>query len=63
MDVTKKTDGVYFKGVVLDLSPVETLTVISALDTLHKDGGRNELDRVASKEMRQQIMSVFEEGR
>lgn len=63
MNVALKKEGEYLKGVMLDLSPVETLTVISALDTLHKDGGRNELDRVASKEMRQQIMSVFEEGR
>lgn len=63
MNVALKKEGEYLKGVMLDLSPVETMTVISALDTLHKDGGRNELDRVASKEMRQQIMSVFEEGR
>lgn len=56
MNVTIRKDGQYIKGIVLDLSPVEGITVMTALDCLHKDGGRNELDRVASKELRQQIM-------
>ena len=60
MEVSVKRDGRYIKGVVLYLTPVESLTVLSALDTLHKDGGRNEIDRVASKEMRQKIMAEME---
>lgn len=60
MNVSVKRSKEAFKGVVLDLSPIETMIVLTALNTLHADGGRNEMDKVASKTMRQQILEEIE---
>lgn len=60
MNVEVRSNGQYINGLTLDVSPVEALTIMNALRTLHEDGGRNELDRIASKELRQQIMSALE---
>ena len=49
-----------FEGVVLDLSPIETKVVLAALEILHADGGENEIDRLASKSMRKQILEEMD---
>ena len=62
MNVIVKNEGKYAKGTILELSVIETLTILTALRTLHNDGGRNELDRTAAKSMRKQIISALEQA-
>lgn len=60
MNVTVRKDRQYIKSLMLEVSPVEAITIMTALKKLHEDGGRNEIDRIASKELRKQIMSALE---
>ena len=59
MKVTVDKNEKTLNGVTLDLTPLDTLIILLALKTLHEDGGRNELDRIASKNMRKQILSAI----
>ena len=59
MNVEVKRSGHFLKGTTLELTPIETMTVLEALKCLHRDGGRNELDRVASKDLRKQILDAM----